>query len=395
MKKLLFVLLLASISFQTYSQTQKTTVNDCPPVPWVSVEEIGNDRDLIQWDKPCDTCNNTLYFVLSILYSPCEGYAVDDTNAYVLISYIGTSRNLYYESDSHITGKMAGVYYKYDSCFSQITFSNYLYGDSTWYNSTFELQTIINDENENVLPNAFVKVYGKDCFLMDSLYTSITNASGESFFEEIMNGTYTITVSKQGYQTIQLIDYRNWRDSTLSLTLEFGPDPKPENLFVDEKTGDANWSMPALKVEKAAPMAFNVYLNNEFQATIPDSIFQFTFDSLQHGIDYTASVCALYDWGESFPETYQFTTDFAFVNNYIIDSRIFIFPNPATNQLTVESAQTIEKIFFVNHFGQTILEKSIDAKQAKVNTSELKNGIYFLRVKTDKGILNKKVVIQH
>jgi hypothetical protein len=148
-------------------------------------------------------------------------------------------------------------------------------------------------------------------------------------------------------------------------------------------------------VEKAAPMAFNVYLNNEFQATIPDSIFQFTFDSLQHGIDYTASVCALYDWGESFPETYQFTTDFAFVNNYIIDSRIFIFPNPATNQLTVESAQTIEKIFFVNHFGQTILEKSIDAKQAKVNTSELKNGIYFLRVKTDKGILNKKVVIQH
>lgn len=393
MKNLLFILLLASISFQTYSQTQKTTVNDCPPVPWVSVEEIDYDRVLIQWDKPCDTCNNALYYVLNIWYSPCAGYAVDDTNAYVSISTIGSSRNLYYESS--ITDKMVGVYYKYDSCFSQKTFSNYLYGDSTGYNFTFELQTIINDENENVLPNALVKVYGKDCFLMDSLYTSITNASGESFFEEIMNGTYTITVSKQGYQTIQLIDYHNWRDSTLSLTLEFGPDPKPENLFVDEKTGDANWSMPALKVEKTAPMAFNVYLNNEFQATIPDSVFQFTFDSLQHGIDYTASVCALYDWGESFPETYQFTTDFAFVNNYIIDSRIFIFPNPATSQFTIGSEQNIEKITLLNHLGQKVLEKESVGKQTILNTSRLAKGIYFVRVKTEFGITNKKIVVEN
>jgi len=72
---------------------------------------------------------------------------------------------------------------------------------------------------------------------------------------------------------------------------------------------------------------------------------------------------------------------------------VHIFPNPATNQLTIESVENIETIHIVNHLGQTILLKTIGAKQTVLNTSGMENGMYLLRAKNEKGIFYKKIFI--
>jgi len=75
-----------------------------------------------------------------------------------------------------------------------------------------------------------------------------------------------------------------------------------------------------------------------------------------------------------------------------------IYPNPVKNQLNIESKSDIEQITLINNIGQTVLFEKINnglEKQIKVNTSELKDGIYILKVKTEKETINRKVLIHH
>lgn len=72
-----------------------------------------------------------------------------------------------------------------------------------------------------------------------------------------------------------------------------------------------------------------------------------------------------------------------------------MYPNPTTNKLTIESADKIETVSVVNLLGQSVLVKEVGLKQVVLNTSVLENGIYLLRVKTEYGIMNKKIVVEN
>jgi hypothetical protein len=74
---------------------------------------------------------------------------------------------------------------------------------------------------------------------------------------------------------------------------------------------------------------------------------------------------------------------------------ITIFPNPATSQLNIQSEVEIEEITLLNAVGQVVFSKQINDKQAILNTSGFNSGIYFVKLKTGKGVFNKKIVINH
>ncbi len=71
-----------------------------------------------------------------------------------------------------------------------------------------------------------------------------------------------------------------------------------------------------------------------------------------------------------------------------------IYPNPSNGEFTIESTSKIESIKVFNILGETIYQTTKDNLQASINLSSHPKGIYFVQVKTEKGILNRKIVIQ-
>lgn len=72
-----------------------------------------------------------------------------------------------------------------------------------------------------------------------------------------------------------------------------------------------------------------------------------------------------------------------------------IFPNPAKQLLTVKSSVPVVGMELVDHLGKPVLSKACDHSMLeRVRTADIACGVYFLKIKTDRGIVVKKVIIQ-
>jgi hypothetical protein len=76
-----------------------------------------------------------------------------------------------------------------------------------------------------------------------------------------------------------------------------------------------------------------------------------------------------------------------------LDDNITLYPNPANDNFIIHSSQTINKIKVMNALGAVMFDNSIHENKAIVNTSEFSDGIYFVRIETDKGSITKKVQV--
>jgi hypothetical protein len=70
-----------------------------------------------------------------------------------------------------------------------------------------------------------------------------------------------------------------------------------------------------------------------------------------------------------------------------------IFPNPAINVIFIQAPEEISKLEFINIKGQVVLQSSPNNTQVTLNVSEVKNGIYFLKLHTSNGFEIRKVQI--
>ena len=71
--------------------------------------------------------------------------------------------------------------------------------------------------------------------------------------------------------------------------------------------------------------------------------------------------------------------------------KVTIFPNPARDELTVEGFQKTE-IEILNIHGQLIKSTTATKEYTTIDISDLSDGIYFIKVNTDKGIAVKKFI---
>ena len=74
-------------------------------------------------------------------------------------------------------------------------------------------------------------------------------------------------------------------------------------------------------------------------------------------------------------------------------TEIKVYPNPAKNRITVLTPYEFKnyKINLQNMWGQTILQTESNV----FDVSNIPNGIYFVTIKTEKNLFNKKVIINH
>lgn len=81
-------------------------------------------------------------------------------------------------------------------------------------------------------------------------------------------------------------------------------------------------------------------------------------------------------------------------SNDILDENSFkIYPNPTSHQLTIETDNQAEyQAQIIDLQGKMILKSTIAAAQKEIDVSDLPNGIYILRLSSEKGQINQKFV---
>ncbi|WP_460219369.1 leucine-rich repeat domain-containing protein [Psychroserpens sp. MEBiC05023] len=78
------------------------------------------------------------------------------------------------------------------------------------------------------------------------------------------------------------------------------------------------------------------------------------------------------------------------INDLKLSKNISLYPNPAQSQIQLNSNETIKFVSIIDIFGKTI--KVNLTITSGINISDLSNGVYFLRIYTDKGIAIKKFI---
>jgi len=69
-----------------------------------------------------------------------------------------------------------------------------------------------------------------------------------------------------------------------------------------------------------------------------------------------------------------------------------IFPNPANNNITIESTTPFNKVEIVNFLGQTVYSQNNNGETTNIDVSNLNGGIYFVRIVTETGASVQKFV---
>nr|MBP9181180.1 T9SS type A sorting domain-containing protein [Bacteroidia bacterium] len=84
-------------------------------------------------------------------------------------------------------------------------------------------------------------------------------------------------------------------------------------------------------------------------------------------------------------------TDVELVND--LADAIKVYPNPATNNIFIAAPVPVQQISLVNELGSRLWESNAPAQSLSISLSPFAAGVYFINVKTDAGIIRKKLII--
>lgn len=132
------------------------------------------------------------------------------------------------------------------------------------------------------------------------------------------------------------------------------------------------------------PQQYNLYRDGQFLTSGSDPEFLVT------GGYYTYYVTALYYFGESMPSNEVIFTGIS--EN--LAGNIQIYPNPASQQISINSKLSVERIVLMDLLGNIILTDTPDVFPYNIVVSGIPAGVYFVHVITDHGSVTEKVLIQ-
>ncbi|MCO4807514.1 MAG: T9SS type A sorting domain-containing protein [Flavobacteriales bacterium] len=81
--------------------------------------------------------------------------------------------------------------------------------------------------------------------------------------------------------------------------------------------------------------------------------------------------------------------------NDLETTRVHVFPNPANNEVVIESNITLQSLQIMDLLGNVVSNQPLDGTKVELNTTDLNSGLYMLRITTNSGSQLKKITIQH
>lgn len=111
-----------------------------------------------------------------------------------------------------------------------------------------------------------------------------------------------------------------------------------------------------------------------------------------YGIDYAQNALSITTLGDSVVIDTAGTVN---INNIVnLNNAIDVFPNPTKDKINVRSSKiNIESAELINTLGSVLIQTKAESNSIALNLELVRSGIYVLRIKTDKGVLNKKVQV--
>ncbi|MBQ9312764.1 MAG: T9SS type A sorting domain-containing protein [Bacteroidales bacterium] len=73
---------------------------------------------------------------------------------------------------------------------------------------------------------------------------------------------------------------------------------------------------------------------------------------------------------------------------------VTVYPNPATDYVSVSSLNLINEVTLFNSLGQSVYTNTVKANGYNIPVSNLQKGVYFIQVKTQNGVASKRVVVE-
>lgn len=92
------------------------------------------------------------------------------------------------------------------------------------------------------------------------------------------------------------------------------------------------------------------------------------------------SACELYELYHSVDTCITATALGSQVVKSIVPNQISMFPNPATDELTISVTNEIISIVIYNFIGQTVYTRDFNTKQVQIDVSALPAGVYFVKI---------------
>jgi PKD repeat protein len=90
-------------------------------------------------------------------------------------------------------------------------------------------------------------------------------------------------------------------------------------------------------------------------------------------------------------DTHEFATGTLGVDTVTLDA-VKIYPNPASDKLTVIANGVIEKLIIYDELGRVVRTKLSNDLQAQISLSNFTDGVYFLKVQTSKGVETSRFI---
>jgi len=109
---------------------------------------------------------------------------------------------------------------------------------------------------------------------------------------------------------------------------------------------------------------------------------------LSPSVNYYGRIMVLNGTTRYYSDPFRFKLSITGVDSSVDNSSLVIYPNPATNNLTINSVDKVDKVEIYDSFGKL----SIISNQTKVNISKLEKGIYLIRIYTGSKITTKKIM---
>jgi len=206
------------------------------------------------------------------------------------------------------------------------------------------------------------------------------------YYFEIYNSSNQLIYTTPEMLTVGLFyTYQNECPECIPLT-DF------EGEYIQEtKLVNLNWTAP----ESENVTGFNILRNGELIDHVASTIHSYTSqtDTLATG-DYKYCVVPVYPYvcnlDEKCFETY--------INNVRVknfSSAFQVYPNPASNELHVQSSKfKVQNIEVFDIYGRKCHVSRVTRHENTIDISNLTNGIYFVKITTDEGIVVKKVIKQ-
>ncbi len=122
--------------------------------------------------------------------------------------------------------------------------------------------------------------------------------------------------------------------------------------------------------------AYIIYLDSDSIATVTDT--NFTLTELIPGTEYTFSVEAIDEVGnKSEKATVTQSTIITGIES-VKESELRIYPNPFSSFVIIESAKK-QEVTIYDVSGKIVLKTSVEAGITRINTSEIKKGVYLVK----------------